>query len=100
MLSQERNTALIAPSNCWLTSWGNSFFVLSLTTFLKSPIGKLIKKNEHQKFIIQFMKFAKTDPFGFTYIESHISSRVGYKREILSHLIKFVKENKHNVSRK
>ena len=68
--------------------------------FLKSSVGKLIKKSEHQKFIVKFMKFAKTDPFGFSYIESHISSRNGYKREILSHLKMFVKENKHNISRK
>ena len=75
-------------------------FIKMCKIFLKSPIGRLIKKNEHQKFIIKFMKFAKTDPFGFTYIESDISSKVGYKREILSHLKKFVKENKHNISRK
>ena len=75
-------------------------FTKMCKTFLSSSIGKLIKKNEHQKFIIKFMKFAKTDPFGFTYIESTISSRVGYKRQILSHLKKFVKDNKHNISRK
>lgn len=68
--------------------------------FLKSSIGKLIKKSEHQKFIVKFMKFAKTDPFGFSYIESHISSRTGYKRQILNELKLFVKENKHNISRK
>ena len=75
-------------------------FTQMCKTFLKSSIGKLIKKNEHQKFIIKFMKFAKTDPFGFTYIESEISSRTGYKKQILSKLKLFVKENKHNVSRK
>jgi hypothetical protein len=37
---------------------------------------------------------------GFTYIESKISSRDGYKKEILSKLKSFVKENKHNISRK
>ena len=75
-------------------------FTQMCKTFLKSSIGKLIKKNEHQKFIIKFMKFAKTDPFGFTYIESKISSRTGYKRQILKELKLFVKENKHNISRK
>lgn len=75
-------------------------FTKMCKTFLTSSIGKLIKKNEHQKFITKFMKFAKTDPFGFTYIESQVSSRVGYKRQILSYLKKFVKDNKHNISRK
>jgi len=75
-------------------------FTKMCKTFLKSPFGKLIKKNEHQKFIIKFMKFAKTDPLGFRYIESQTSSRKGYKKLILSTLKLFVKENKHNISRK
>ena len=69
-------------------------------TFLKSNIGKMIKKNEHQKFSIKLIKFAKDDPLGFAYVESKLSSRKGYKREILRLLKSFVKNNKHNISRK
>ena len=68
--------------------------------FLKTNIGKLIKKSQHEEFINKLIKFAKSDPLGFTYIESTISSRKGYKKEILSELKSFVKENKHNISKK
>ena len=68
--------------------------------FLKSSIGKMIKKDEHRKFTVKLIKFAKEDPLGFAYIESTQSSRKGYKREILSVLKSFVKKNKHNISRK
>ena len=66
--------------------------------FLKSSIGKMIKKDEHRKFTVKLIKFAKDDPLGFAYIESTQSSRKGYKREILSALKSFVKKNKHNIS--
>ena len=46
------------------------------------------------------LDFSRDDPLGFKYIESNISSRKDYKREILSQLKSFVKENKHNISRK
>ena len=68
--------------------------------FLKSPLGKLVKKTEEKSFISRLIHFARTDPLGFTYIESSISSRKGYKKEILSKLKSFVKDNKHNISRK
>ena len=68
--------------------------------FLKSNIGKVIKKKEHKIFTSKLIKFSKDDPLGFTYTESKISSRDGYKKEILSKLKSFVKENKHNISRK
>jgi len=68
--------------------------------FLKSKIGKLIKRDERNKFTIELSKFARDDPLGFTYTESNISSRLNYKREILDKLKSFVKENKHNISRK
>ena len=68
--------------------------------FLKSSLGKLIKKSEEKQFISRLIRFARTDPLGFTYIESNISSRKGYKKEILSKLKSFVKDNKHNISRK
>ena len=60
----------------------------------------MIKKNEHQKFTIKLIKFARDDPLGFSYVESKLSSRKGYKREILRILKSFVKKNKHNISRK
>ena len=68
--------------------------------FLKSNLGGLIKKSEEKHFISRLIRFARTDPLGFTYIESNISSRKGYKKEILSKLKSFVKDNKHNISRK
>jgi len=68
--------------------------------FLKSTLGKIIKKSEHNCFICNVIEFSKTDPLGFTYNESQISSRKDYTREILSKLKSFVKENKHNISRK
>ena len=61
---------------------------------------KLIKKKEHNNFTSKLIKFSKEDPLGFVYIESKISSRDGYKKEILGKLKSFVKENKHNISRK
>ena len=74
--------------------------IKKLQIFLKSPMGKLIKKTEQKRFVTRLIRFARTDPLGFTYIESKISSRTGYKREILGKLKSFVKENKHNISRK
>ena len=68
--------------------------------FLKSTLGKIIKKSEHTYFTCNVIEFSKTDPLGFTYIESQISSRKNYEKEILSKLKSFVKENKHNISRK
>ena len=68
--------------------------------FLKSKFGKLIKKKEHEEFAIKLLKFARDDPLGFTYTESTVSSLPNYKREILGKLKSFVKENKHNVSKK
>ena len=75
-------------------------FMKMCRIFLNSPMGKLIKKTEQKSFITRLIRFARTDPLGFTYIESKISSRTGYKREILGKLKSFVKENKHNISRK
>ena len=75
-------------------------FTKMCKTFLKSNIGKVIKKKEHKNFTSKLIKFSKDDPLGFTYTESKISSRDGYKKEILSKLKSFVKENKHNISRK
>jgi hypothetical protein len=75
-------------------------FMKMCRVFLKSSMGKLIKKSEQKGFITRLIRFARTDPLGFTYIESKISSRTGYKREILGKLKFFVKENKHNISRK
>ena len=68
--------------------------------FLKSKLGNLIKKSQHDCFKCSVIEFSKTDPLGFTYIESQISSRKNYDREILRKLKSFVKENKHNISRK
>jgi hypothetical protein len=68
--------------------------------FLKSNIGKIVKKKDHKLFTSNLIKFSREDPLGFSYIESKISSRDGYKKEILSKLKYFVKENKHNISKK
>lgn len=68
--------------------------------FLKSGIGKLIKKKEYEKFKKHLINFSRDDPLGFTYIESKITSRKNYEREILNKLKSFVRENKHNISRK
>ena len=68
--------------------------------FLKSTLGKIIKKSEYNCFTCNVIEFSKTDPLGFTYNESQISSRKNYVKEILSKLKSFIKENKHNISRK
>lgn len=75
------------------------FNVMS-SKFLKKPIGKLIKKSEHEKFKKHILDFSRDDPLGFEYKISNISSRKDYKKEILGQLKSFVKENKHNISRK
>ena len=69
--------------------------------FLKSNLGiKLIKKSNQKDFIIHIIDFSRDDPLGFKYVESNISSRDNYKKEILNELKSFIKENKHNISRK
>ena len=50
------------------------------------------------RYLYKLLQFSKDDPLGFVYIESKISSRDGYKKEILSKLKYFIKENKHNIS--
>ena len=75
-------------------------FELMSNRFLKTPIGKLIKNSEHEKFKKNMLEFSRDDPLGFKYTISNISSRNNYKKEILSQLKSFVKENKHNISRK
>ena len=50
------------------------YYLKKCKTFLKSNIGKMIK-NEHQKFTIKLIKFARDDPLGFSYVESKLSSR-------------------------
>ena len=75
-------------------------FTKMCKVFLKSSMGKLVKKDKHKLFTTKMIKFSRDDPFGFNYVESKISSRVGYKREILNYLKSFVKTNKHNISRK
>ncbi len=46
------------------------------------------------------LEFSRDDPLGFNYSVSNISSRKNYKKEILGQIKSFVKENKHNISRK
>lgn len=46
------------------------------------------------------LEFSRDDPLGFKYSVSNISSRKNYKKEILGQIKSFVKENKHNISRK
>jgi len=75
-------------------------FNLMSNKFLKTPIGKLVKKSEHEKFKKKMLIFSRDDPLGFKYTISNISSRKNYKKEILSQLKSFVKENKHNISKK
>lgn len=75
-------------------------FNLMTKRFLKSGMRTLIKKSEYVDFKKKMLDFSRDDPLGFKYIESNISSRKDYKREILSQLKSFVKENKHNISRK
>jgi hypothetical protein len=75
-------------------------FELMSNRFLKTPIGKLIKKSEHEKFKKNMLEFSRDDPLGFKYSVSNISSRKNYKKEILGQIKSFVKENKHNISRK
>ena len=68
--------------------------------FLKTSIGKLIKNQSIEKFKINILEFSRDDPLGFKYTVSNISSRKNYKKEILGQIKSFVKENKHNISRK
>ena len=75
-------------------------FELMSNRFLKTSIGKLIKKSEHEKFKKDMLDFSRDDPLGFKYTVSNISSRNNYKKEILGQIKSFVKENKHNISRK
>ena len=75
-------------------------FNLMTKRFLKSGMRTLIKKSEYVDFKKKMLDFSRDDPLGFKYIESNISSRKDYKREILGQLKSFVKENKHNISRK
>ena len=75
-------------------------FTKMCARFFNANIGKIIKKNKRMDFVSFFLKFAKSSPLGFNYIESNISSRTDYKREILRELKSFIKENKRNISKK
>lgn len=75
-------------------------FELMVHKFLKNSIGRLIKKSEHNNFKNYILEFSRDDPLGFKYVVSNTSTRKKYKREILGQLKSFVKENKHNISRK
>lgn len=75
-------------------------FELMVNKFLKKSIGRLIKKSEHNNFKNYILEFSRDDPLGFKYVVSNNSTRKNYKKEILGQLKSFVKENKHNISRK
>ena len=64
--------------------------------FLKAKILPIKDKDKFTNFII---RFSKSDPLGFKYKESPISSKHNYNKKILLKLVKtFLKENKLNVS--
>ena len=76
-------------------------FEKMIKKFLNSNMGKkLIKNNDADNFKKDVLYFSREDPQGFYYKESKFSSRQDYKKEILIILKSFVKENKHNISKK
>jgi hypothetical protein len=71
-------------------------FTYMIKKFLKSKIFVVKDKEKFTDFII---KFSKSDPLGFKYKESPISSKHNYNKKLLLKLVKkFLKDNKLNVS--
>ena len=73
--------------------------VIATGLVVKENLSKIFEVKDKEKFTDFIIKFSKSDPLGFKYKESPISSKHNYNKKLLLKLVKkFLKDNKLNVS--